>query len=178
MTPAVAGIDLTGLDGLGVAANWSTRYAGVYNPSPRDLDFLAKHDGLERVASRAEILELFGGGPEDGKRLPDYMVVNRTGRYFNTTSLRRLLMIPNAAPVMPVSTNLGPVDSITDIKAALLALLATHKKVAVAYLESVGCEDFQIPYTTCRNGLDWYRYEPGDAHYLTMGSKGYVYSVK
>jgi hypothetical protein len=167
MTEAVASVDLTGLDGLAVAANWSARYAGVYDPSPRDLDFLAGHKDLERVASRQEILTLFGGSPEDGARLPDYMVVAKRGRYFNTTSLRRLIMIPDAAGTMPVSANLGPVASITDIKAALLARLGTSK-VAVIYLESVGCEDFQQPFTACQNGLDWYTYEPGGAHYLTL----------
>lgn len=167
MTEARAPIDLTGLDGLAVAANWSTRYAGIYDPSARDLDVLAGHEGLERIASRQEILELFGGGPGDGARLPDYMAVARTGRYFNTASLRRLIMIPDAAATMPVSTNIGQVAGITGIKARLLSFLETGK-VAVAYLEGVGCGDFLEPYTACQNGLDWYRYEPGDAHYLGL----------
>jgi hypothetical protein len=167
MTEAVSSIDLTGLDGLGISANWSARYGGVYGPSTRDLDFLAGHEDLERVVSREEILALFGGGPGDGARLPDYMVVAKRGRYFNTTSLRRLLMIPDAAETMPVSLNCGLVAGVTDIRANLLSLLET-RKVAVAYLEGVGCEDFLLPYTACQNGLDWYRYEPGDGHYLAM----------
>ena len=171
MTEATAIVDLTGLDGLAVAANWSTRYAGIYDPSPRDLDFLAAHPHLERIASRQEILELFGGGPEDGKRLPDYMAVMRTGCYCNTVSLRRLVMIPDAAPTMPVSANIGPAEglvAITDIKARLLARLAAGEKLAVAYLESVGCDDFPLPHIPVANGRSWYRYEPGDAHYLAL----------
>lgn len=167
MTRATAPIDLTGLDGLAVAANWSARYAGIYGASRRDLDILAGHEGLERLATREDILELFGGGPDDGGRLPDYMAVAKTGRYFNTTSLRRLIMIPDAAPVMPVSANLGPVGGVTDIKARLLSLLA-ERKVAVIYLEGVGCDDFRVPFLSCRNGEDWYRYEPGDGHYLAL----------
>jgi len=168
MTGATTPIDLTGLDGLAVAANWSARYAGIYDPSARDLEFLANHPHLERIASRQEILGLFGGGPDDGARLPDYMAVTRTGCYCNTVSLRRLRMLPDAAPTMPVSANLGPVAGVTDIKARLLARLAGGEKTAVAYLEGVGCDDFLAPCTPCANGRDWFRYEPGDAHYLAL----------
>ena len=167
MIPATGLINLCGLDGLLVAANWSTRYAGVYAPSARDLAFLAGHPDLERLAPREEILALFDGGPDDGARLPDYMAVARPGRYCSVSSLRRLIMVPDAAPVMPVSANLGEVADITDIKARVLELLA-QRRVAVAYLEGVGCEDFRLPHTACQNGRGWYRYEPGDGHYLAL----------
>lgn len=167
MTPAVASIDLSDLDGLAVASNWSARYAGLYGLSDQDRQRLSAHPGLERVADREEIIELFGGGPQDGKRLPDFMAVAREGHYFKNTSLRRLVMIPARNTHIPVSANLGEVGSITEIKARVLSLLARHK-VAIVYLEGVGCHDFDAPFTACRNGEDWYCYEPVDGQYLAL----------
>jgi hypothetical protein len=167
MTPATTPIDLSDLDGLAVASNWSTRHAGLYDVSRRDLDRLAVHPDLERVASQAELLALFGGGPGDAKRLPQYLAVTQPGHYFKNTSLRRLVMVPDKNLHVPVSANLDGVASLTDIKARVLSLLA-ERKVAIVFLEGVGCADFTVPYTACRNGEGWYCYEPGDAQYLTM----------
>ncbi len=166
MTPAGTPIDLTGLDGLAVASNWSNRYAGLYGLSQTDHERLAAHPDLERMASRQEIIDLFGGGPEDGRRLPEYMAVAREGHYFKTGSLRRLIMIPARNTRVPVSANLGDVGSIIDVRDRVLSLLA-QGKVAIAYLEGVGCRDLP-DYATCENGRDWYCYEPGDGHYLAV----------
>ena len=73
LTQATTPIDLSDLDGLGVASNWSARYAGLYDPSQRDLYRLSANSGLERLATREEILSLFGGAPGEGARLPDVM---------------------------------------------------------------------------------------------------------
>ncbi len=167
LTAAKQSIDLSDLDGLAVASNWSARYAGLYEPSARDLARLAAHPGLERLASRQEILELFDGGADDGTRLPDVMVVAREGNFFKNTSLRRMLMIPARNTRIPVSANLGPVASLTDIKARVLADLA-GRKVAIVLLEGVGEEDFTLPHTTCENGKDWFCYEPVDGQYLAI----------
>jgi len=167
LTQATTSIDLSDLDGLGVASNWSARYAGLYNPSQQDLDRLSANSGLERLATREEILSLFGGAPGEGARLPDVMVVAKEGHYYKNTSLRRLIMIPARNTFIPVSANLGPVDSITDIKARLLDALG-DRKVAVVLLEGVGTADFQVPHNTCRNGVDWYCYEPVDGQYLAL----------
>lgn len=167
LTPATTSIDLSDLDGLAVASNWSARYAGLYDPSDRDIARLSAHPGLERLATREEILPLFGGGPGDGARLPDVMVVAKEGHYYKNTSLRRLVMIPARNTFIPVSANLGPVASITDIKARILDALRGHK-VALVLLEGVGRADFKAPYNDCRNGVDWYCYEPVDGQYLAL----------
>ena len=172
MTMAATPIDLTGLDGLAVASNWSARYAGLYGLSARDMDRLRSHPGLERVVTRGEILDLFGGGPNEGGRLPEQMAVARAGHYFNTASLRRLVMIPAPSPFAPVSANLKGVASITDVKNAVLSRLG-REKVAIAFLEGLGCADFTVPYTACRNGRDWYCYEPGDSQYLALTTGGH-----
>lgn len=167
MIPATTPIDLCDLDGLAVVSNWSTRYAGLYDLSRRDFARLAAHPSLERLASREEILALFEGGPGDGARLPEYMAVTKPGHYFKNTSLRRLIMIPDRNTHVPVSANLEGVTSLTDIKPRVLSLLS-ERRVAIVFLEGVGCSDFPMPFIPCANGRDWYCYEPGDAQYLTL----------
>jgi hypothetical protein len=76
-------------------------------------------------------------------------------------------MLPDPDRLMPVSENLGRIETITGIKDRLLDHLA-GRKGAVAYLESVGRQDFTRPFATCANGRDWYTYEPGDNHYLAL----------
>ena len=78
-------------------------------------------------------------------------------------------MIPDRNTRIPVSANLGAVDSLTDIKGRVLSLLA-DQKVALVVLEGVGSDDFRVPHTECRNGEGWYCYEPTDAQYLALTS--------
>ncbi len=40
MTPRKGAIDVTAIDGLAICTHWSARYAGLYDPSPADLEFL------------------------------------------------------------------------------------------------------------------------------------------
>ena len=138
LVPATTPIDLEGLDGLAVASNWSAHYAGLYDLSARDRQSLAQNPGLSRLVSRQDILDLFGGGPDDGGRLPDFMAVAKRGGYFKATSLRRLIMIPEPSAVIPVSQNLGPAATILDIRPRLLELLAAGNRVALALVEGRG----------------------------------------
>ena len=169
MTKAIGPIDLSTLDGLGMASNWSARYAGLYGLSDRDREWLRHHPNLERLATRQEILDLFGGGPEDGERLPEELAVAKPGYHFKNTSLRRLIMLPDRNMRIPVSAAIGPIESLTDIKGRVLTLLETQK-VALIILEGVGADEFTPEHVTCRNGEGWYCYEPTDAQYLALTS--------
>jgi hypothetical protein len=167
LVPAAVPVDLEGLDGLAVSSNWCAHYAGLYDASAGDLDKLANHPAVAHVASKADILSLFGGAAADGERLPEHMVAVKEGHYLKGTSLRRLYKIPQPSPVIPVSNNLGPVACLTDIRPALLKLLRTDK-VALALIEGVGCCQFPQPYQTCANGRGWFAYEPGDGQFLAI----------
>lgn len=170
LVPATTPIDLEGLDGLAVSSNWCAHYAGLYDLSSRDYEMLSHHPGLSRLVSRQEILDLFGGGPGDGGRLPDFMAVARTGGYFKGSSLRRLVMIPEPSATIPVSTNIGAPASLTAIRARLLARLDAGERMALAFVEGVGEADFRDAHTNWVNGLDWFRYEPGDAQFLAIST--------
>jgi hypothetical protein len=163
-------IDLSGLDGLAVATHWSARYAGLHGPSPRDLERLRAEPRLERLASREELVALFAGTPGQAARVPDYLLVAREGYAFKTLGQphRALARIPAAsARRIPVSSNLGRAEDITDIRGLVEASLAL-RKTALIQIEGVGLAEFPWPHHPAANGRDWFYYEPGDGQALTI----------
>lgn len=160
-------IDLSRLDGLGVCSHWATHYAGLYNVSDHDMEYIKSTGQVERIVSREEFIEQLNGKPGDGERLPDYFIVAREGFCFRTPALRRPLTIPACSYSIPVATTLGDVASITDIGERILAGLQ-HHNIALIMVEGVGMKEFRLPYKSCSNGVGWYFYEPGDAQYLAI----------
>lgn len=162
-------INLSRLDGLAISSHWSARYAGLHQPSERDLAFVRSQPQVERVASRAEWIALFPGVAHDPARIPDYLAVAREGWTFRTTGTpaRKAVMIPVASPLIPVTTPLGTAEAITDVRGLIDAHLA-HTQIALIILEGVGLKDFTPPHAACGNSVDWYYYEPGDAQFLTL----------
>lgn len=167
---AVAGeIDLSRLDGLAISSHWSTRYAGLHQPSPGDLEFVGAHEHIERVVSRAEWVSLFPGTIYDLERIPEYLLIARQGRTFRTTGtpLRKAIMIPSASPVIPVATPLGNPEHITGIR-GLIERNLSGSRIALIIIEGVGREDFMTDHYDCCNHVEWFCYETGDAQYLTI----------
>lgn len=171
MTPLKSFIDLSGLDGLGVSSHWSARYAGLHHASAADLRRLAKSPHVEAIVERAALLRLFGGTPVEAVRTPEYLLVAEEGCSFKGfgSTLRPPLMIPAKSMFVPLRTALGEASSITGIRALVESGLA-RTKVALVVVEGVGMDDFPCSVQACRNGLDWYCYDPGDAQYLTIAS--------
>jgi hypothetical protein len=163
-------IDVAGLDGLAVATHWSTRYAGLHGPSRRDLEQLRAEPRLERIASREELVALFAGLPHQAARVPDYLLVAREGYAFKTLGQphRTVARIPAAsARRIPVSSNLGLAQDITDIRGIVEASLKV-RKTALIQIEGVGLAEFPWPHSSAANGRDWFYYEPGDGQALTI----------
>jgi hypothetical protein len=162
-------IDLSKVDGVSISSHWSARYAGLHNPSERDLAAAVAHPAMERVVPRAEWIRLFPGAEYQAERIPDYLLVAREGWPFITTGtpLRKSIRVPGSGFVIPLSTSLGEAQTITDIRALIDANLKTTK-IAFIILEGVGVQDFLMPHKPCINSVDWYYYEPGDAQCLTM----------
>ncbi|MBP2638336.1 MAG: hypothetical protein H6Q72_4243 [Firmicutes bacterium] len=169
MIPVSGYIDLSRLNGLAITSHWLTRYAGLYDLSPADMDYLCEHAGIERLVDKKEFMALFRDEQVAPERLPDYLAIACEGYCFRSTLLRRPVMIPSHNYTMPVSTALGPINSITDISGGIDAMLK-EKKVALILVEGVGVRDFRLPYTACSNAKDWYVYENGEAQYLTIST--------
>lgn len=167
MIPVAGRIDLSRLDGLAVSSNWATRYAGLYQMSKADLDYLGKIPEIERIISKEEFITIFGGKAEDGKRLPDYLAITREGFHFKAPYLRHPVMIPAQNNFIPVSTALGEITCLTAIREQILTYLES-KKIALILVEGIGVRDFLLPYNLCANGVGWYYYEPGEAQYLAI----------
>lgn len=167
MIPVAGHIDLSKLDGLGVCSHWATHYAGLYDATSRDLEYIKGLEAVERVLTKEEFMEKFQGVPGDADRLPDYFVAAREGFCFKTPALRRPCMIPACNGSIPLSLPWGEAAAVTDIGGWVLAGLE-RQKIALILIEGIGMKDFRRPFTPCRNGLDWYFYEPGEAQYMAI----------
>jgi hypothetical protein len=170
MTPLLDFIDVTGLDGLAVCTHWSTRYAGLYGPSPDDMGALEEHPHIEKIVRREEVASLFHGTPDQALRVPEYLMLAREGYAFKTISdvKRTPVMITSLNFNVPLYAPGHSVEAITGIRRALEEDLS--KNVALIVMEGVGLDEFLWPHLPCRNGTEWYYYEPGEAQYLTIVS--------
>jgi hypothetical protein len=171
MTPFADFIDATRLDGLAVGTHWSARYAGLYDPSPKDMELLIEHPYIEKIIPREEVAALFNGIREQALRVPEYLMLAREGYAFKTMSsvMKIPVMIPSLNFNIPVYAPGHTLVTITDIRGALEADLS-EKNVALIMMEGVGLDEFLGPNVSCRNGIEWYYYEPGGTQYLTIAS--------
>jgi len=170
ITPLVDVIDLSDLDGIGISTHWSARYAGLHEPSEADLKQLKLEQNIDRIVTKNEFLNLFGGGLENAQFLPDYLLVARRGYAFKALGCtsRKPVMIPDATHHIPFSSPLGQADEITAIRRVIDQGLQQGHKIAFIILEGVGCDDFPWAFTPCGNSRDWFCYEPGDAQHLAI----------
>lgn len=171
MTPRKGAIDATAIDGLAICTHWSTRYAGLYDPSPADLALLGSHPHVESIVPREEIVNLFGGTLGEAARVPQYLMLAREGYTFKTAGvlMKTPVMIPSVNSDIPLHAPGRTVETLTDIHAILKEELA-ERNVALVFMEGVGCDEFVWPFTPCRNGIEWWHYEPSEAQYLTISS--------
>lgn len=169
MTPLLAYIDLTRLDGLALCTHWSARYAGLHDPSPADLDLVASLPEIERIVPWQEFVDLFGSCPLDAAKLPEYLLVAREGYMFKTVSgaFRKVRKVPAPAYRIPVSASLEGVTDSTEVRRAVENRLR-NSKVALIFVEGLAVKDFPWPCREMGNGREWFFYETGDAQYLTI----------
>jgi len=172
MTPLLGFIDVTRIDGFAVCTHWTARYAGLYDPSPDDIKALEGHPQIERIVQRKEVVRLFNGTPEQVSRVPEYLMLARKGYAFKTISgaMKKPVMIPSLNFNVPLYAPGHIAEEITGIRSALAKDLSSGKNVVLIVMEGVGLDDFLWPYLLCRNGMEWYYYEPGEAQYLTITS--------
>ncbi len=171
MTPFLGSIDVTRVDGLAVCTHWSTRYAGLYDPSSADMKALEEHPHIEKIIPREEVLRLFNGTPEQAQRVPEYLMLACEGYAFKTmTDTKKMpVMIPSLNFRTPVHAPGHTLEAITGIRQALDKDLL-EKDVALIIMEGVGLAEFLWPNTPCSNGIAWQYYEPSESQYLTISS--------
>lgn len=172
MTPVQGFIDVTELEGLGVSTHWSAHYAGLHGPGPNDLGTLNNHPRIEKIVPRDLVCRLFGGTPEQARRVPDYLMIAREGYAFKTMhgAMKVPVMIPSSNFTVPVHTPGGEgIEDITGIRGMIERNLAKHE-CALIVLEGVGFDEFPWPHAACQNGKEWFYYEPSDGQYLTVST--------
>jgi len=171
MTPLIASVDVTRLDGLAICTHWSTRYAGLHEPSAKDMKYLKGHPHIESILPKEDFVDLFGGTPKQAQRVPEYLMLARKGYAFKTVTdtKRTPVMIPAVNFHVPLYAPGRKIEAITGIRRALEEDL-DEKGVALIVMEGVGLDDFPWPNAECANSKEWYYYEPGSAQYLTIAS--------
>ena len=169
MTDLTEELDLSRLDGLAITTAWSARYAGLHDPSNRDMAYVSHLPQLERIVPLQEWIDLFGIQPDNMSRMPQYLVVTREGYGFRIggATLRRPYRIPAPTQAIPVSPALAEARDITRI-GAVVERQAAKGKTALVILEGIGSEDWPGEYGQVANGRDWCVYEPGEGQYLTI----------
>ncbi|MBU3952381.1 MAG: hypothetical protein KJ658_09585, partial [Proteobacteria bacterium] len=146
----------------------------------RDLDVIASLKSLGKIEvmiSKEEWINLFLSQqpdldmPQDEGLMPDFLVAARQGLAFKTmgTTLRKPINIPENNFQVPVYTPLGKVEDLRDIKNLIRSNLSNHK-IALILVEGVGSAHFPDNTFSCKNGVNWFCNEPGDAFYLTLST--------
>jgi hypothetical protein len=185
MTPLNDNIDITRLEGLALCTNWSARYAGLYEPTQKDMTLLNSNPFIEKIVPREEVVRLFNGSPDQAQRVPEFLMVARKGYAFKALSptMKVPVMIPSDSFTVPVFMPGSEINDITCIRNEIEKMVE-ERNVALIILEGAGVNSFPLPYISCSNGKEWFSYETGDAQYLTISSgehrffdypKGYKY---
>jgi len=164
-------IETTDLEGLVSAAGMHTRFAGLFGPSPRDLEKMAGRPGVERIVARAELRAEFGGIDAFYAACPDYLVVAQAGYVFRGVNVgsRSVHRVARPEDDLPLHTSLSGGESLTDVADLVLRALG-GRKVALILAEGVGCDTFPWPFRRVSNRLHWLRYTMGADQYLALTS--------
>ncbi len=171
LIPLAGTIDMTHLDGFAVAGGMAVRCAGLEHATPRDLEVMAQHPGVERIVTRDEFREQFGGCEGFYQRFPERLLVAKEGFIFRGvgTGGRPLYRVPARDRQIPLHTRFGKAEALTDV--AQLALLGLEsRRVALIVVEAVGCATFPLSFRPIANALHWYTYAVGEGQYLALAT--------
>lgn len=171
MVPLKDYIDLNNIDGLALSGGGSVYYSGLFRPSSRDLRTIQAMPGVERIISKREFINEFGGSPEFIRRFPDYLIIAEEGYTFKSygSAGRPIYRIPAKCDEIPVYTSLNTdsLHSLTDIKDLIIDNIQS-KRIALFILEAIGDTEFKFDYTKCTNKENWFVYTQSENQYLAI----------
>lgn len=170
--PLIDYIDLSSLDGIALCGGMSAYYAGLFGATSDDIKYLKRIPEIERIVSKQEFVDQFGGSANFIKRFPDYVLESKEGYTFKAFGdmTRPIYRIPAKHEAIPIYTPFDSADlnCITQIKEFIEKKLIDKNKVALIIVEGISAEEFQFPYTMCSNKVNWYTYDQAHAHYLAI----------
>lgn len=161
-------VDLNCLDGIVTSSRLGPIYAGLYQPSGRDMNYLSQMESVQMILPQDRLSKVWTPGPNYEGVIPDYLLVAARGFAFKNyhTRQRRLYRVNARDNLIPVLAP-EPIKSIVDI-AALVKRRVRREKVALIVAEGIDAEHFDLPYQLCSNTYWWYTYLPGEGQYLAM----------
>ncbi len=166
MMPLKGNIDLSNLNAIAIGGG---TFAGLFDVTFEDLTYLETIPEVERIVSKKDFIEEFGGSPLFVERFPDYLVEAKKGFRFRSygNSTRTDYKISAKDKFIPIHTNLGEITSMVEVK-KLIKKNISKQKVALIVIEGIGINDFRLPYQKCSNKYKWYTYEQAENHYFTL----------
>lgn len=176
IVPLSGCIDLTGLDGLALSGGMVGSYAGLYEPSERDWNYIKRHPEIEKVMSKEELIAHFGGDKDFVRRLPDCFLMAKEGYIFKSfgSMTRPLYMvqgkneqIPVSFPINQVSRSFSSTFRLSNLRSMIEKILPEHE-IALIVVEGVGSGNFLLDHKFCENTCGRYCYAPGQGFYLTL----------
>lgn len=171
MTPLREYIDLNNIDGLVLSGGGSVYYAGLFQPSAKDLRMIERMPGISRIVSKQEFINEFGGSSDFIRRFPDYLLVAEEGYTFKAYGGvgRPMYRIPAKCDEIPVYTdlNMESVHSLTDLKTMIMREVRS-KRIALIILEAVGDAEFRLNHVKCSNKENWFVYTQSENQYLAI----------
>ena len=178
MTPFIIGtggtlplegeVDLTELDGFVTASRMGPIYAGLFQPSERDLFYLNQLEAIQMILPQNRLSQVWNPGNGFEGKIPDYLMVAARGFAFCTpdSSKGRIYQVNARDNSIPIFAP-DPIKSIVDIAPAIKKRLR-KERVALVILEGIDREQFAYGNDFCSNTYSWYTYLPGEGQYLAM----------
>lgn len=168
-------MDLSGLDGLGLGSGFPSSYAGVYQPSSRDIEYLHGSDMVRHIAASEDFRAQFGGSEVFYDRFPDYFLELEEGHAVKGFGVppRKPARMPAKDGLLPMFTSAKPimsVRSITDLKRCLDMNIREGRRMALIVIEGLGTNYFPWHYQAIDNTMGWFHYPLGDSQYLALSS--------
>jgi len=166
--PLEGEVDLTELDGFVTASRLGPVYAGLYQPSKRDLYYLNQLEAVQMILPQDRFAQVWRPPSNFEGGIPNYLLVAARGFAFGTPdSTKRPLYRVNARDNrIPVYAP-DPIKSIVDIAPAVKKRLR-KERVALVVLEGIDLEHFAFGNDSCSNTYSWYTYLPSEGQYLAM----------
>lgn len=159
-------VDLSGLDGLVLGGGMPGNMAGLYSASRRDLERLRGEPRVERLVSRDEFREEFGGCDAYYERFPDWLLELEDGWGGRCAGVmaRRPDRIGRKDDALPVHSELGSdgtpgeMGNLEEIRPLVEEAVRGGRKVALILVEGWVPEDFPFTFKACPNRRNWFRY--------------------
>ena len=165
------------IGGLFQGTAWSNIYAGVYKADEGDFERVRAMEDVSFIVKKEEILPRCCND-SFMSQLPDILIGAKKGFAFKAlgSANNPLCAVEQENDYLPVYSEIGTPAHIESVRSMMDAALDKGKKVLLAIIEGVDCEDFEN--VAVPNRRDWFTYSGSWLYYtLATGKPFYSFSL-